>query len=75
MLINYYVDPMWWPQWVLVVWPTSFMLIATSAIVNGFFLKVAAISVALNALLYVLVAALLLRSVTWLRSNNRSRVP
>lgn len=54
MLINSYIDLMWWPQWILFVWPTSFMLIATSAIINAFFFKIAAISVAVNALLYAL---------------------
>lgn len=49
----------WWPDWTAYAWPTSYMLIATSAIVNWFWYEVAAISIALNALLYAIIGALL----------------
>ena len=71
MLTNYYVDLMWWPHWIRIVWPTSFMLIATSAIVDAFFFKVAAISVGLNALLYAVVAALLVGLANWIAPLGR----
>lgn len=49
----------WWPDWTIYLWQTSYMFIATSAIVNWFWYEVAAISIALNALLYAMVGALL----------------
>ncbi len=49
----------WWPDWTGYVWPASHMFIATSAIVNLFWYEVAAISIALNALLYAIVGVLL----------------
>jgi chromate transport protein ChrA len=45
----------WWADWIPFVWPTSLMMIATSAIVNGFWYEVAAIAIGLNAILYALV--------------------
>jgi len=75
-----------WSHWIHLVWPTSYMLIATSAIYNAFFFEVAAISIALNAVLYALLATLLVElhrrfrrtgagDSTGLRSNNRWRGP
>jgi hypothetical protein len=29
----------WWPDWISYVWPTSYMLIATSAIMDSFLVR------------------------------------
>jgi hypothetical protein len=60
----------WWPNWIIYVWPTSYMFLATEAIVDGFWYETAALSIGLNALLYALVG-FTLPSV--LRSANRTR--
>lgn len=49
----------WWPDWIKFVWPTDYMLGATSAIVNSFWFQVAALSIALNAIIYAVVGAIL----------------
>jgi hypothetical protein len=59
LLVDYLSPHGYWANWILVVWPTSFMLIATSAIRDAFFLEVAAISTIINAALYALFAVLL----------------
>lgn len=48
----------YWESWILCVWPTSYMIIATSAIVNWFWYEVAVVSIGLNALIYALVGGL-----------------
>jgi len=47
----------WCPEWVAYVWPTSYMFIATSGIVDRFWYEIALLSVSLNALLYGLAGA------------------
>lgn len=49
----------WWPGWIKYVWPTDYMLGATSAIVDRFWFEVAALSIALNAILYAVAGAIL----------------
>jgi ABC-type multidrug transport system permease subunit len=48
----------WWPDWVNYVWPTDYMLGATSAIVNRFWFEIAALSIALNAIIYGIAGAI-----------------
>ena len=48
-------DHGWWPSWIAYVWPTNYMFGATSAIVDGFWYEIAALSIGINALIYVLV--------------------
>jgi hypothetical protein len=45
----------WWPRWVIYVWPTSYMLIANSAVMDATAYVIIAFSAVLNALLYSLV--------------------
>lgn len=44
----------WWPRWVIYVWPTSYMLIANSAVMDATAYTIIALSAFLNALLYAL---------------------
>ncbi len=60
----------WWPDWIKYVWPTDFMLGATSAIVDRYWFEVAAVSIALNALLYAALGALLVGVVGRLSSSG-----
>jgi hypothetical protein len=71
-LIHYDVDLMWWPPWINFVWPTNFLLVVTHDIFDGFFFAVAAISVAINALLYALVAVLLSELSARIAGHTRS---
>ena len=59
LIVNGSRGGVWWPDWIAYVWPTSYMFIATSGIVNWYWYEIAAISIGLNALLYALVGALL----------------
>ena len=60
VLVSDYFSPGgYWREWIPYVWPTSYMLIATSAIRNAYFLEVAAISAAVNAALYAFLAVML----------------
>ena len=53
----------WWPEWIAYVWPTDYMLGATSAVVDSFWYEVAALSIVLNAILYAVVGTILV--VVW----------
>jgi hypothetical protein len=63
----------YWQNWILYVWPTSYMFIATSAIVNWFWYKVAVLSIGLNALIYALVGALVASGWNWWVGSQRPR--
>lgn len=60
----------WWPNWTIYVWPTSYMFIATEAIVDRFWYEVAVLSIGLNAILYGLVGIILS---SWLRKPRENR--
>ena len=45
----------WWPDWIFYVWPTNYMMGATSAIIDGFWYEMLALSAAVNALLYAFI--------------------
>jgi hypothetical protein len=59
LLIDHFSSHGWWPRWILVVWPSSYMMIAASGGRPGWFLLPAAISTTVNAALYALLAVLL----------------
>ncbi len=42
----------WWPSGVRFVWPTSFLLVRTYGIVNGFWYETVAIAIVANALIF-----------------------
>jgi hypothetical protein len=44
----------WWPRWVIYVWPTSYMLIANSAVMDATAYTIIVFSAFLNAVLYAL---------------------
>ena len=50
----------WWPGWIKYVWPTDFMLGATGAIVDRVWFEIAAVSISINAALYVIVGTSLI---------------
>lgn len=51
----------WWPQWILYVWPTSYMLGGTSGEKDiGGYLTIAA-AIAVNAVLYGYIGSVLAR--------------
>lgn len=60
----------WWPNWIGYIWPTSYMFVATSAIVDRFWYEIAALSIGLNAILYGLVGIILS---SWLRKLRENR--
>jgi|SRR5271167_1839282 len=49
----------WWANWILYVWPSSYMMGATSAIIDGFWYEMLAFATAINALIYALVGTLI----------------
>jgi hypothetical protein len=62
----------WWPNWIGYIWPTSYMFVATSAIVDRFWYEVAVLSIGLNALLYGLVGLILSSGLRKLREDRSS---
>lgn len=42
----------WWPEWIVYLYPTAYMLGAASGIRDYFFYELAAISIAINLVLY-----------------------
>jgi hypothetical protein len=53
----------WWPKWILFVWPTSYMLIATSGIKDLSAYMLIALSIAVNGAVYAGVGAIAYRFV------------
>ena len=53
----------WWPDWVLWVWPSSYMLMATAGKKELWDYFVIALSVAVNVALYSYLAGLAIRAV------------
>ena len=51
----------WWPDWILWVWPSSYMLIATAGKKEPWDYFVIALSIAVNAALYCYIASLVFR--------------
>jgi len=49
----------WFPGWVFYIWPTAYMLIPNSAVMNAQAYAIIIISVILNALIYALVGSVL----------------
>jgi len=62
----------WWPNWIGYIWPTSYMFVATSAIVDRLWYEVAVLSIGLNALLYGLVGLILSSGLRKLREDRSS---
>ena len=62
----------WWPNWIGYIWSTSYMFVATSAIVDRFWYEVAVLSIGLNALLYGLVGLILSSGLRKLREGGSS---
>ena len=60
----------WWPNWIGYIWPTSYMFVATGAIVDRFWYEIAALSIGLNVILYGLVGIILS---SWLKKLRESR--
>jgi len=51
----------WWPSWILYVWPSSYILGATSGVKNLGAYAMIVISIAINGLIYGYVGSLLFR--------------
>lgn len=51
----------WWPKWILLIWPTSYMLIATSGIKDLSAYMIIAFSIAMNGAVYAGVGAIAYR--------------
>jgi hypothetical protein len=49
----------WWPGWISYAWPTSYMFIATSAVIDRFWYEIATLSISLNAILYGIIGLML----------------
>lgn len=61
MTIDRLTDLGWWPRWILYVWPSSYILGATSGVKDlGAYLMIA-ISISINGLAYGYVGSLLFR--------------
>jgi hypothetical protein len=60
----------WWPRWIIYAWPTSYMLIANSAIFDARAYAVIAVSAILNALIYALVGLVLHRAMQTIRAAS-----
>jgi hypothetical protein len=58
----------WWPWWVFYFWPTSYMLIPNSAIMNTRSYTVTVVSAILNALIYALIGLVICAGLKWVRS-------
>ena len=44
----------WWANWIIYVWPTSYMMVATSAMIDRFWYAMLAFATIINALLYAI---------------------
>ncbi len=47
----------WWPHWLPLIWPSSYMLIGTAGAWTPSSVDVMAISIIVNAIVYAIVAA------------------
>lgn len=61
----------WWPEWVNYVWPTSYMLMASSGFHDAYVYEVIAVSVIANAMIYVLVGLVINRLFRGIRTFKR----
>jgi hypothetical protein len=57
LVVNRMSEAEWWPTWSMYVWPASYMLTATSAMVGRYWYGIEVISIALNILMYAAVGS------------------
>jgi hypothetical protein len=55
LFASHVITHAWWPTWIRVVWPSSYVLIATSGIDSTNAYKIVTASIVLNACLYLVV--------------------
>jgi hypothetical protein len=63
----------WWPQWLIYVWPTSYMLIANSAFTNTTAHIITIVAVVIDALIYALVGLVAYGVIRLIRFLGRRR--
>lgn len=55
VLVDRFSGAGWWPRWTIYVWPTSYMLVSNSAIMDATAYAIIAFSILLNMLIYALI--------------------
>jgi hypothetical protein len=61
----------WFPTWVFYIWPTAYMLIPNSAIMNAQAYTIIVISAILNSLIYALVGFVLYKGIRTISHRKR----